>query len=185
LLKGKHEEISFDKIKDFFKTKRPGMVEGVVITGGEPTIQKDIEEIIHFFNTEIGLKLKLDTNGACPEVIEKAQVDYIALDFKTDRKTYQKLTSIENIYDNILETLNVLMVRDIPYELRITAAPNFINMAKLENMVKDIPKGARIRLQAFKNTNCLDPSMKDIKVYSEDGMEKFRTFLKGLGFILL
>lgn len=185
LLKDKQEELSFDTIRAFFKKKKPGMIEGVVISGGEPTIQKDIKEIVDFFNTEIKLKLKLDTNGARPEVVDELQVDYVAIDFKTDKNTYKKLTTIKNIYDDILETFNVLTVRKTLYEIRITAVPGFIDIEKLKSMTKDMPKGAQVRLQKFNNTNCLDPLMKDVKPYSEEEMEELRKLLRGLGFRLL
>ena len=88
-----------DEIFSFLK-KRKGMLEGVVVTGGEPTINRDLVPFLSSLK-DLGYLVKLDTNGYRPDVlrqaVEKRVVDYVAMDIKTSLDEYPKLCGVENI----------------------------------------------------------------------------------------
>lgn len=107
-----------------FLTKRKGMLEGVCITGGEPTLQSDLREFILRIR-EQGLLVKLDTNGYRPDVLyklaEEKLVDYIAMDLKSSKEGYALSSGIKHFqYDAIEESIRLLMQGNIPYEFRTT-----------------------------------------------------------------
>ncbi len=116
--------INIDEISAFFK-KRKGILDGVCLTGGEPLLQKDVLDFMEFIRS-FGYKLKLDTNGFYPRVLEKAinmgLVDYIAMDIKSSRQGYPKAVGIENIdITPVCESIKLIMSSGIDYEFRTTA----------------------------------------------------------------
>lgn len=117
----------------FLKT-RQGKLDGVCITGGEPTIQPDIVEFIKKIK-KMGFAVKLDSNGTRPDVLKKLidqkLIDYIAMDIKSDLKNYPKMTGMNNvetrfiasILDRIKLSVDLIMNSRIPYEFRTTVVP--------------------------------------------------------------
>lgn len=107
-----------------FLSKRSGILEGVAITGGEPTLQPDLESFIRRIRS-IGLQVKLDTNGYRPDVLkslcEQGLVDYVAMDIKTCKERYPLLAGIPSIQmEPIEESVDYLKSCHIPYEFRTT-----------------------------------------------------------------
>ena len=86
------------------------MIDGVTITGGEPTLDRDIEPFIGSIR-ELGLEIKLDTNGLRPDVVDKLTkkklMDYIALDIKTSPEKYKELTQKDVDFSKIVETVKI------------------------------------------------------------------------------
>lgn len=117
------EQISVD---DFFHfiDQRKGVLDGICISGGEPTLQKDLLEFLARIKA-YGLKVKLDTNGLLPKVIESALkldvVDYIAMDIKNSPKKYPLTAGIsKELFRNIEETADLIIGSKIDYEFRTT-----------------------------------------------------------------
>ena len=107
-----------------FLSKRAGILEGVAITGGEPTLQPDLEDFIRQIRS-LGLQIKLDTNGYKPEILkdlcEKQLVDYVAMDIKTCKERYSLVAGIPSIHiEAIEESMHYLMASKIPFEFRTT-----------------------------------------------------------------
>ncbi len=122
-----------------FLKKRKGILTGVCVTGGEPTLQTDLKQFLEKVK-EIGLKIKLDTNGYHPEIlndlIESGLVDYVAMDVKSSKGGYAKtagfpcgeepknasftLPEAQFRLGNIEESIRILMEEHIPYEFRTT-----------------------------------------------------------------
>lgn len=107
-----------------FLNKRKGMLEGICITGGEPTLQKDLIEFISKIK-ELGLLVKLDTNGYRPEILDnlmKAKLlDYVAMDLKSSKEGYALACGMKDIDLKAIETsVDLLMKGNIPYEFRTT-----------------------------------------------------------------
>ncbi|HAI73904.1 TPA: anaerobic ribonucleoside-triphosphate reductase activating protein, partial [Candidatus Moranbacteria bacterium] len=111
--------------KDFFEflKKRKDKIEGVCITGGEPTLQPDLMEFIKKIKT-LGFLVKLDTNGARPDVlkkiIEQKLVDYIAMDIKNQPKKYDATTGVKGDIARIKLSVELITRGKIPYEFRTT-----------------------------------------------------------------
>lgn len=107
-----------------FLEKRQGILEGVCITGGEPTLQKDILSFIEKIKA-LGFAVKLDTNGARPdvlkEILDSGSVSYVAMDIKNSQKEYPKTVGIENFdITPVLESVELLKGGKTPFEFRTT-----------------------------------------------------------------
>lgn len=107
-----------------FLSKRKGMLEGVCITGGEPTLHNDLPDFIARIK-EQGFLVKLDTNGYRPDVLvnlmEENLIDYVAMDLKSSREGYATSAGLKNFDLGAIETsVNLLLKGNIPYEFRTT-----------------------------------------------------------------
>jgi pyruvate formate lyase activating enzyme len=152
----KHSQIIKEEAFFSFLGQRKNFLDGVVITGGEPTIQSDLPEFCDKIK-KIGLSVKLDTNGTHPSVLSRLLknklVDYTAMDIKTDLDQYHQLFK-ENIDVNeILKSIDIIMSSDQPYELRTTCVSPFVTPDNIDQIGRLI-KGARsLFLQKSNPTN--------------------------------
>jgi len=162
-----HNEESKKNFFAFLK-KRKGKLEGVCITGGEPTIQPDLLEFIKKIK-KLGFLVKLDSNGTRPDVLKKIidvkLVDFIAMDIKNQPKKYLKTSGVETRYaasmlDRIKLSVDLIMQSKIPYEFRTTVVPGLHTEKDFEEIAKWI-KGARAYyLQEYRESKILDEKLK-------------------------
>ena len=149
-----------NKIFEFLK-KRKGFIEGVVITGGEPTLQNDLL----FFCQKIkdmGYKLKLDTNGTRPGVLSKLfkekLVDFISMDIKTSLENYHLVLPGKFDTAKILKSIRLLMDKAPAYEFRTTCSRPFINQEIMGDIGKMIKGASKYILQkCSRNVIVLEP----------------------------
>jgi pyruvate formate lyase activating enzyme len=158
--------VSMDKTeKEFFAflKKRKGKLEGVCITGGEPTIQPDLVDFIGKIR-KMGFFVKLDTNGTRPDVLKKVMdeklVDFVAMDIKNQPKKYEKTTNTKFDLDRIKLSVNLIMNSRIPYEFRTTAVPGIHSEKDFLEVAKWIKGADSYWLQRYQETKILDPSLK-------------------------
>ena len=110
---------------DFFSfiEKRKGILDGVVVSGGEPTVQRDIKDFIYKIK-QFGFDVKLDTNGSAPdklkELISEGLIDYIAMDIKNSPQKYSSTVGCD-LLPAIEESVDVIMNAKVEYEFRTTA----------------------------------------------------------------
>ena len=160
--------------------KRKGILDGIVISGGEPTMQKGLYEFIKKVKT-IGLKVKLDTNGFNPKILKKLiddnLLDYVAVDIKNDLDHYDKICGLNKItLDNLLETIKILESSHILYEFRTTVMKNYHNEQRIENILSLIGQNANYYLQNFKDSEyVLD---KTLESFSNDELMHIYNDLK-------
>ena len=107
-----------------FLRKRKGLLDGVCITGGEPTLQKDLGQLLTAIKAE-GFLVKLDTNGTRPkvirELIDKNLIDYVAMDIKNCPERYGATVGVPNVtLNNIEESVQLLLAGTVAYEFRTT-----------------------------------------------------------------
>ncbi|MCF6247104.1 MAG: anaerobic ribonucleoside-triphosphate reductase activating protein [Desulfobacula sp.] len=162
--KGNDHVFEEDKIFEFL-FKRKGLLEGVVITGGEPTLQTDLVEFCRKVKT-FGYRLKMDTNGTNPEVLtqlfEDGLLDYVAMDIKTHLKEYHRVwpskKNIGNNTDKIVDSIRLIMSKAPAYEFRTTCVKPFISNKIIQNIGETI-KGANLYIlqNCSKNVTVLDP----------------------------
>ncbi len=138
-------------------------LDGVVITGGEPTIQYDIIDFLRELKA-IGLEVKLDTNGSMPSVIKdiisKDLVDYIAMDIKAPLNLYTKLAGCNIVTENITQSIDIIANSGIEHEFRTTVVGPLLSPKDILTLQKLVPEGSLHRLQKFNPENALDESLR-------------------------
>ena len=147
-----NEDLIFNDILSFLK-KRVGVLDGVVISGGEPTLMPNLEEKIRAIK-ELGYSIKLDTNGTHPEVVKdlisKGLIDYVAMDIKSSLDDYHRFCNNDTLIEKVKESIELLKSGIVDYEFRMTLIEEYHNLDVI-NKVKDTLKRAkRIYLQQFK-----------------------------------
>jgi len=170
--------LKLDEILDHMNRFK-GWIDGITITGGEPTLHAGLPRLISEFKDN-GFLVKLDTNGTKPEVIEgliKARlVDAISMDLKgpLDAARYSRCAGVEMDVDVIERSLDLITGSGIPYELRTTVVPTLHGEDEILNMAKRL-KGCRAwRLQNFRAQDALAPPLRQVKPYSPERIEYFR-----------
>lgn len=151
--------------KDFFKflKTRRGKLEGVCITGGEPTIQPDLLDFIGKIK-KLGYLVKLDTNGSRPDVVRKIisekLVDFVAMDIKNHLKAYRKTTGELADIERIKLSVNMIMGGKVPYEFRTTAVPGIHKEEDFLKIAKWISGAKSYYLQQYREIKILDSNLK-------------------------
>ena len=145
--------------EDFFKflEKRKNVLDGVVVTGGEPLVHSNINEFISKIK-RIGYKVKLDTNGTNPELLKSLLdsnlIDYVAMDIKNDFQNYARTIGLENINtDNIKKSIDILKTSNIDYEFRTTITREFHNEESIKNICEMIGEGPKYFIQNFEDSS--------------------------------
>ena len=145
---------------------RKNVLNGVTISGGEPTIQKDLKHFISLVK-QLGLDVKLDTNGTnfniLKELIDEKLIDYVAMDIKNLPNKYGKTSGVENINcDNIFKSIKLLKENKVDYEFRTTIISEFHTLEDILEIVK-IVGDSKYNLQNFNMSNyVLDKSLTEI-----------------------
>ena len=146
-------------ICDFLK-QRQGFLDGVVVSGGEPTLQPDLPDLCKKIKG-FGYPVKLDTNGSRPKVLEQLidarLVDYIAMDLKTDPMLYSSCIKANCNPDPLLASIRILMESGIDYEFRTTCVKPIVTFETIENISQLIQGARRYALQRFRNNAVLHP----------------------------
>ncbi len=178
--KPKNDICSTDVFFDFLK-KRKGKLDGVVITGGEPTLQRDLYSFIHKIKEE-GFLVKLDTNGTNPDIVEKLinenLVDYIAMDIKATLKKYSDIVNAKVDIDKIKTSINMLLTSHVDYEFRTTILPSLISVEDFYDIGELIKGAKRYYLQKFEvQSEINDSSLNNEENYSETDFDKIKTIM--------
>ncbi|MBR4350766.1 MAG: anaerobic ribonucleoside-triphosphate reductase activating protein [Bacilli bacterium] len=144
-------EISEEEIFSYLN-QRKNMLDGVVISGGEPTIWNDLIPFMEKIK-ELGLKIKLDTNGYRPEllkeILDKNLVDYIAMDIKALFNEYYKIVNRKLDTDKLIESINLIKKSKVDHEFRTTIIKGFHTIEDLDKIVEVID-GSPYYLQNFR-----------------------------------
>jgi pyruvate formate lyase activating enzyme len=144
--------------------KRRGLLDGVVISGGEPTLQRDLLPFAARLH-EMGYLVKLDTNGYLPDVLRTAidvrAVDYVAMDIKAPLEglKYAAAAGIPVDVARIRESVDLLRAEQVAYEFRTTVVPGILTADDVAQIAQQIDGTERYYLQQFVPRNTLDPEM--------------------------
>jgi len=172
--------------------KRKTVLEGIVVSGGEPTVHRDLPDFLRKLK-QFGLSVKLDTNGTNPtlvaELIQQKLVDYIALDIKAPLNcSYLTLTRMKpDLLASLKQTLRLLADSPIAFELRTTVIPNFHDAQSWQLMREQVtntlsnnfdPKKLNWYVQPFFPKNCLDPNFNNFRKAEHADLEKAADELK-------
>jgi pyruvate formate lyase activating enzyme len=174
--------VSMDTVLDFLNRRR-GKLEGVVITGGEPTLQDRLPGFIRMLKN-LGYLVKLDTNGSCPGVVEKLVqenlLDYIAMDIKAPPGSYGPV--VNGILDlgSIRESIRLIMDSGLDYQFRTTVVKSLFSPGDVEKCARLI-EGARLYvLQTFIPHHAMDESLRGEKPYTHSELFQMKQRLSGL-----
>ena len=179
LLNSKKDIYSTDVFFEFLD-KRKGKLDGVVITGGEATLQPDLIPFIKEVKAR-GFLVKLDTNGYRPDVLKEALelVDYVAMDIKAPLEKYSEITNIEVDVEKIKESVNLLKNSKIPYEFRTTVMKSQLNYDNFRNIGELIKGTKNYFLQKFEaKTQINDETLKNEVSYSNEDFKEIIEILK-------
>jgi len=179
---GAIKDISFYTILNMLN-KYHEWIDGVVISGGEPTLNEHIFELVTIIKN-IGLKVKLDTNGSRPDILKKLindkLVDYVAMDIKTNlnKIDYSAITGVPCLRIELInKSIDLLLQNKIDYEFRTTIFPIFIKENNIELIARRIKGAKRYNLQQFRNNNTLDPYCESVTPYKKETLEYFKKII--------
>ena len=160
-----------------FLKKRKGKLQGVCITGGEPTIQSDIIDFIKKIKS-MGFLVKLDSNGTRPDVLKKVidekLVDFIAMDIKNSPKKYSKTAGTKVDIKRIRLSVDLIMNSKIDYEFRTTVVPGIHNERDFEDIAYWIKGAKAYYLQEYRSMKVLDQKLKEKKNTKPIDLEKIK-----------
>ena len=151
--------LSLAEVMAFLQSRR-AFLDGVVISGGEPCLRPDLPVLCRAIR-ELGLAVKLDTNGSRPDVLEQvidaALVDYIAMDLKTAPDNYGPPLCPEGSGKAVVKSIDLIMKSSVDYEFRTTCVPPFVDEEIMKRMAGAIKGARRYILQKFNPATVLDP----------------------------
>ncbi len=160
------EEVIFSYLE-----KRRGKLEGVVITGGEPTIQGDLAPFLRTVK-DMGYLVKLDTNGSRPErlaeLLEAGLIDYLAMDIKAPLRKYTSVTGTPGSGQTIKQSIALIMAAHISCEFRTTIAGSQLSAADLLRIGQLIPGAPLYALQMARQGKALEAQFLHTPVQGDD-----------------
>lgn len=151
LIDGSPELLNLHDIQTFL-TQRTGLLDGIVITGGEPTLQGNLAAFLASLKP-LGFKIKLDTNGSAPHIInqllQSGACDYYAVDFKSPPLRYREICGPHANPASVLKTIQLLLQAGVDFEVRTTVLPQF-SEADLICMAQSLPILPRYVLNRYR-----------------------------------
>lgn len=166
-----------------FLASRVGRVEGVVISGGEPTIHDDLPDFIRRVKS-LGFLVKLDTNGTNPlmmrQLFSEGLLDYVAMDIKASLARYQEVVARPIDVDDIVETIGIIKSSGVDHEFRTTLVKSQVSPSDLDEIGRLVKGSPRYALQRFRPGRTLNPQFAKAATYTDEelaglkvGMEKY------------
>lgn len=164
------DSISWEDLAAFL-ADRTEWIDGVSITGGEPTIHDDLPLLCQRLR-ESGMLVKVDTNGSRPKLLESIisqdLVDFMAMDLKTSLQRYPHVARRPVDPEAIRRSMRAIIDSGIEHEFRCTMVPGLVGLDDLESLAESA-EGARILvLQKFRSLNTLDPEYRGAEGYPEE-----------------
>jgi len=164
-----------------FLGERTHMLEGVVITGGEPTMHEDLPSVMERVKS-LGYLVKLDTNGTNPvmlhQVVEGGLADYVAMDIKSPMRKYSATVARPVDIEAIQSSIDFLLSSPVEYEFRTTVIKGMQLPEDIDEIGKEIKGARRYFLQKFIPTKILNPQFIKKTTYSDKEFEGFRKKLQ-------
>ncbi len=163
-------EIPLDFILDFL-ARRVGLLEGVVISGGEPTMHDDLPEFAMAIK-KMGFLVKLDSNGTHPNMmrrmIEMGSIDFIAMDIKATFERYSEAIARPIDTEALKESIKLIMTCGLDYEFRTTVVKQLISIDDFDEIGRMIKGAKRYAFQKFRPSKTLNPQFARLSTYDND-----------------
>lgn len=170
------ESIPFESIERFLKERR-GWIDGVIISGGEPTISADLPELVDALRN-LGFPVKLDTNGSNPEVLQNlvktGAIRAVSMDVKAPLdERYARLAGVPVDLGAIRRSIDFLLSGAVSdYEFRTTVAQGLLDDDDILNIVRTLQGAKAYVLQNFQPVDCIDRKMIDHKTLDPEGLKE-------------
>jgi pyruvate formate lyase activating enzyme len=170
-----------DEVITFLK-RRVGKLDSVTITGGEPTIQRDLIEFIQRVK-ELGFEVKLDTNGSLPlrvkEIMDLGLVDYWAMDIKYSEELYEQGLNGGMMIKGVGESIGLIMDSGVEYEFRTTFMRGLHDEISVHEIGEMIKGAKKYYIQNFRAGKTIDESLGKGESFKEDELERFAEIMRG------
>ncbi len=177
---GEEEYMELDYFWDFLEDRKD-FLDGVAITGGEPTLQNNLIEFIEKIKMK-NFKVKLDTNGSRPDIlkklIDKKLVDYIAMDIKSSIFKYSDYSDDSSIGDKVIESIELIKNSEIDYEFRTTVVPVLHDEKDVEEISALVSGADNFAIQNFREERTYDKDFESKIPFTEKELEKFKAILE-------
>ncbi len=169
-------KIDFSEVIQFLQ-KRKHLLDGVVFSGGECTLHKNLDDYIQQIK-EMGYEVKIDTNGSSPRVIErllhKNLIDYVALDFKSTNNKFEQITRTK-LFENFQETLRILNKANTSFEVRTTIHSDLLMNEDIQKMIHYLEnenyKGTYFLQQFVNNTETIGKIKNSKSIHFESNLK--------------
>lgn len=170
------ESIPPDAITELLD-RHKGWIDGVVISGGEPTIHKNLDKLIELFRSH-GALIKLDTNGLNPDALEsllkRKLLDAISMDIKAPLDyRYSAAAGCDIDTEKVKRSISLIMNSGLEYEFRTTVCPALIGLDELREIAEEIRGAKKYILQQFHPGECLDLAMNEVQPYPREKLIEF------------
>lgn len=179
VLMGKPQKtLSWERLHEVCQRFKDEWTDAVCITGGEPTLQPELIQLIRFFR-ERGFKIKLDSNGSRPEVLKDCLplIDLVAMDIKSGPSGYEELTGFSDL-EKIRESIELIMNSGVDYEFRTTVLTPFHSDEQMLEIGELIQGAKRYTLQAFVPQDVLpDPTFRTLKRTTPDRLHELEKLM--------
>ena len=158
-------------------------IDGVCITGGEPTLHADLPLLIREIK-ESGFPVKLDTNGSCPGILEKlieeGRLDFVSMDVKgpLDPFSYRRATGLPVDLSLISKSIEILKREKVEYQFRVTVVPQLHSREEMRTLAQQLGAGRRVILQNFNPEDPLDPSLKKTVPYDPKALKEMERMVQ-------
>ncbi|MCT4593879.1 MAG: anaerobic ribonucleoside-triphosphate reductase activating protein [Anaeromicrobium sp.] len=180
LVENKGVPILQSHIFEFLK-KRKKYIDGVCISGGEPTLYEELYDFIVYIKKE-GLLVKLDTNGTNPSILRKLIdeniVDYIAMDVKAPMKKYHSVTNVVVNVDKIKESINLLTTSNMDYEFRTTVCKELVSREDILEIANELKGSNRYIIQNFRDRDTVLEGKNKFTSYNKEELECIKEEIK-------
>ncbi len=177
-------EIPISEVRSFLRS-RNGRLQGVVVTGGEPTVHEDLPVFLRELK-EMGFSVKLDTNGTAPLMIEhvvaEGLVDFIAMDVKAPLALYDAIVRVPVKTSDLHQSIRTILASGLPHEFRTTCVDSLLSTNDLLAIARLVKGCDRYVLQSFRGGKVLDPSLAAARPPDKTGLSRIVEALGASGF---
>ncbi|MCX6568676.1 MAG: anaerobic ribonucleoside-triphosphate reductase activating protein [Candidatus Aminicenantes bacterium] len=153
---------------------RKGWLEAVCITGGEPLLHEEVEDLVRVVR-ERGLLVKLDTNGSFPERMEgllaAGLLDWVAMDVKAPLERYREVTRSNVDVESIVRSADILRNSGVRHTFRTTVVPGFVGKEDVVKIGEWLNGAANYFIQQFVPQTTIDPAFLEVKPFNRAELE--------------
>lgn len=169
------KKFDLENIKKYL-VEHKNWIDGVVVSGGEPTLYKELETLLKEIK-EMGFLVKLDTNGTNPKMLrslaEKGLLNFIAMDVKGPlNDKYDKIAGCRVSLGDIRESVEFIKNSGIDYEFRTTVVPTLLDEGDIKEMARSLAGAKKFVIQQFERENAMDERLRDLKPYQKEELVK-------------